>query len=45
MLENLGGGRIISHTLDLYVPFKVTIHAPGVYPEHRLSHDNNLFTF
>jgi hypothetical protein len=45
MLENPGGGRFLSHTLNLYDPFKVTIHAPGVYPEHRLSHDNNLFTF
>jgi hypothetical protein len=45
MLENPGGGRIISHTLDLYDPFKVTIHAPGVYPEHSLSRNNNLFTF
>jgi hypothetical protein len=39
MLENPGGGRINSHTLDLYDPFKVTMHAPGVFPEHRLSHD------
>jgi len=45
MPEKPGDGRIISRTLDLYDPFKVTIHASGVYPEHRLSHDKNLFTF
>jgi hypothetical protein len=45
MLENPGGGHIISHTLDLYDPFKVTIHAPGIYPEHRLFHDHHLFSF